>query len=956
MASKESSKRIQEDKDKVDIGFTNKPITSGEIDTEDDQDVLNRFYCFQNAFGLYYTSKPNFTQNYIYQVEQRMSVSVVGGSWASLGPTYTNYPYLDSGRVRKIIPHPTTPATVYVLASGGGLWKTTNFLDTNPTWIPLTDQLTTTSGGSMALGITNPDTIYLGLGDPFAFIGIGGLFVKSQNGGNTWSAPVDLGNFYYYSSPSVVYEIMVDSSSTGSDIILISTDSGIFRSVDGGITFTNVYDGGVEYAEIYSMVETSAGWIAYDVANKVYIQSTTRGSTWVVYSASNWNTITGMNAGRTTFAVGVAGDAIVYALVNDIRSATQLGVFRSTNGGVTWISLNCDYNHSPTTPIPGLQTDLDILGNQGWYNQMLLVDPSDSTRNTVYIGGTAVAAKTANGGVSWSIISTWVSPEQYKAAYGIQYVHADFHAAAYITTSTGSDTLIFGTDGGLFTSTDGGASWSSEVNRGLVTQLPQYISGSPLLSNRFMIGLQDLGTRERTSTSTVWQAIGDGDGEGCGFSQAVNKIRMITTYDNNYLCSYYSGSSFGSFSSCNTGIDYNDGSTFLTNVATPSATADATGNIFFTFTSNKVYRSSISSGKLIWNTIGRTGLSGISITAFRPTFHAIGIGPTTTSQIVVAKESELAITINGGSLWRTVNIASSISGWRMTASPVWASSTVLYVASEDTSVGKVRVAKSTNGGTSWVAARTGLPDVPVGKLLVSNLDPSGNTVYAGTWIGVYITTNGGVNWNVLGSGLPNVLITDIYQSPLSVEVATYGRGVWSLEQLSGEPSASPTLRPTRMPSVIPTTKPTRNPTVKPSRSPSSNPSMKPSKSPTSTPTRKPSIEPTFRPTRSPSIPTYTPTRKPSLEPTSRSPSLNPTMKPTKSPTYNPTRKPSMEPTFRPTRSPSIPTYTPTRKPSLNPTLKPSRLPSVNPNLKPTKSPTYNPTRKPSMEPTVKLVQ
>eukprot|EP01041_Mallomonas_annulata_P014278 gene14279-30381_t len=214
----------------------------GGNENEDDGGIQARISAFELMYGKNYTKDVGYGQHYIIQVETKMQATAVGGSWTSLGPTYTPYPYLDSGRVRSILPNPTNPDIVYVLTSGGGLWKTTNFLtSTNPTWVPLTDFLTTTSGGSAALG-SNPDTIYFGMGDPYDRVGVGGYFTKSIDGGSSWTSPIDLSTFDSYSARvTVVYFIAVDTS-TGSDIILVSTNIGIFRSTDGGVTFTNPYN------------------------------------------------------------------------------------------------------------------------------------------------------------------------------------------------------------------------------------------------------------------------------------------------------------------------------------------------------------------------------------------------------------------------------------------------------------------------------------------------------------------------------------------------------------------------------------------------------------------------------------------------------------------------------------------------------------------------------------------
>src|SRR2546429_4480044 len=113
-----------------------------------------------------------------------------GPAWIPIGPDGADYEsnggftgaVRDSGRARKILPHPTDPDTLYFLTSGGGLWVTHNFTSSNTTWTPLTDNLATTTGGSVAFGRT-PNVLYLGLGDPFDVINIGGATAKSTDGG-----------------------------------------------------------------------------------------------------------------------------------------------------------------------------------------------------------------------------------------------------------------------------------------------------------------------------------------------------------------------------------------------------------------------------------------------------------------------------------------------------------------------------------------------------------------------------------------------------------------------------------------------------------------------------------------------------------------------------------------------------------------------------------------------------
>jgi photosystem II stability/assembly factor-like uncharacterized protein len=110
----------------------------------------------------------------------------------------------------------------------------------------------------------------------------------------------------------------------------------------------------------------------------------------------------------------------------------------------------------------------------------------------------------------------------------------------------------------------------------------------------------------------------------------------------------------------------------------------------------------------------------------------------------------------------------------------FASNSVLYVTSENPASGSVQVVKSTNGGVTWAASDTGLPDVPVLKMQV---DPNNaSTLYVATYLGVYRSTNAGATWSKFGNGLPSVTASDIYMPPDGsfIRVSTFGRGVWEI--------------------------------------------------------------------------------------------------------------------------------------------------------------------------------
>jgi uncharacterized protein (TIGR03437 family) len=101
--------------------------------------------------------------------------------------------------------------------------------------------------------------------------------------------------------------------------------------------------------------------------------------------------------------------------------------------------------------------------------------------------------------------------------------------------------------------------------------------------------------------------------------------------------------------------------------------------------------------------------------------------------------------------------------------------------------GTEHVFKTTDGGTTWTSANSGLPDIPVNVVLVDPNNPG--TVYAGTDIGAWRSTEAGQNWMPFGTGLPNVAVFDLALRKNSnvLRAATHGRGMWEI-QATGEQS------------------------------------------------------------------------------------------------------------------------------------------------------------------------
>jgi photosystem II stability/assembly factor-like uncharacterized protein len=697
-----------------------------------------------------------------------------GGEWTSIGPegsrVIENSVRLresDTGRVRGFLVHPYDSDIVYILKSSGGLWKTTNFSARTPDWRPMTDHILSTSGGAVAFG-RNPNTLFFGSGDPFD-PGVGGALYRSTDGGRTWGPGQSLGFTLPGTPPqtftaSVIFDIKVDSSGP-QDVVLVGTNVGLFRSTDGGATYGAVIAGGAHW----SLQRTSAGWLSAITSgpNAFLGRAPSATGGWAIDPS-----VGGIApAGRITLGVGAPGDAVVYAFAATTNSAVQKDLYRSTDGGLTFSPLGLP-GKTPVNPNDD-QPNLDIMAGQAFYNHMVLVDPSDPSRNTVYIGGQLSAAKSTDGGTTWQIITNWL------AQFGLPYVHADHHAAT-VATVRGRQMLLFGTDGGLFTSDDGGQTFSSDKNQGMSSYLIYAMTGNNKDKHEVLIGLQDNGTRWRTGNSMNYNQVFGGDGFGVAWSQAEDEVRLGSVYYSFIIRSFKDPRRERRWEVGWNGIEefFDPARTYFnTSLAAPRAPADPDGLTFFHRTRTRLYRTTDGAGS--WQPVLNTG--GVLL---RAGSHPIGISPDDVRHFGVLG--------NGGNAWFTADagatftnrvLAGAAGGWPgFNSTLAYASNQTMYVGNEAPIGTTLRVIKSTDGGTTWTAASTGLPAVPVTKLLVSPRDPSGRTVFAATWIGVYQTTDGGASWRLFGRGLPLVNVSDLYipTDGSYLRVSTYGRGVWQV--------------------------------------------------------------------------------------------------------------------------------------------------------------------------------
>jgi photosystem II stability/assembly factor-like uncharacterized protein len=690
------------------------------------------------------------------------TVAAIGTNWVSLGPTKADFLYnfftlnvTDTGRVRNFVTHPTDPNVLYVAFSGGGVWKTS---DGGASWQPKTESLGSLSMGWLAADPNNFNVMYLGLGDPFDGSGVG--LVKSTDGGTTWSKPVFLGD------SQVTTQVMV--APADGKIVLATTDRGLFRSVNAGATFKPVTlptgKSLVPYA--WSIAWTGgSNFVLAAEADPFAASATTDGQ--IFYSTNNgasWSRATGVSApggvGRITVAAAPSSRSIVYAVASNFGGSLA-DYFKSTDAGHSWTALGATAKQVRyENPTSSTRYPVELFNGQGGYDQMAIVNPIDPNRAD--FGGALHNAHTSDGGRTWFITTDWLGQN------GLPYVHADSHAAAYDAAGA----LYIGSDGGLFKSTDGGATFTDALNVGIVTHLVYNLGSSTATPSAVIGGMQDNGTRVRSGATSIFNQVIGGDGFGCNIHPLDGRLALGTLYNTQIRKSTDGGLTFGSACSGISECGSAD-APFFTKIVPWDG--DATGNTVYTFVNTRVYKSDNYAQN--WQPLGTAGLpANIFIRNFgaaKSNGNVLGIA---------ANGGRVFLSTNGGASWA---LSAPLPNNGLSLSTISFDPTnanVVYVGSVAPDFNVNHLWKSSNFGASWTTIDGG--DFPTGipvDVVVS--DPSNpNVIYAGTYLGLYRSPDRGATWTRFGSGLPLVEVTDLYLSSDSslVRSATFGRGFWEL--------------------------------------------------------------------------------------------------------------------------------------------------------------------------------
>jgi hypothetical protein len=681
-------------------------------------------------------------------------------TWQPVGPISIANAHVGtwgatSGRVSAIAVSPTNANLVLIGSPTGGIWRST---DGGATFAPVADDQTQISIGSIAFAPSNPAIVYAGAGDNNNYPYFGQGVLKSTDGGVTWTKISDTS----LTGPGVIRQVAVDPADptlvyavqyNRKDTTTNGTfASGFWRSTNGGVTWTRTFAGLFRNMAIRpGTPQTLYLGVQRNDSNGgaagVY-RSTNGGTSWSIAYTSPFTT-----TGDVRVAVTAADSNKVFVYLGGNNGGPrQLEVEVSSDGGTSWTNR-------------GVRTDIDPA--QFAYNTFIAVSPADP--NTIIIASRDLFRSTDGGLNFTNIVGNYAAPDFSTYTPGKATMHSDQQSFAF--SPTDANTIFLGNDGGLFKTTNGGTTVTSQNATLSITQFVGYAI-DPTSATRSYGGTQDNGSLRRQTGTSQWGEVDSGDG-GNTVVDPLDSSIMYTTYI------YGSVTRFTNFGGTfDKTVGQQDNSTFGEPKDNPRI------GFYPPFVGNGVDSKLYFGTWKLFTSPDRgntwTPTSADDLTTGDPDYlNAIGVSRSNTNVIYTGSNSGRAnVSTNGGTSWTNITTGlpnRTITG--ITVSPTDPATAFLTVSG----FGSGHVFKTTNTGGTWTDISNNLPNIPTNCLLV---DPqAATTLYVGTDIGVFKSIDGGATWAAFNNGMPPVVVTKLVNSGNTIQAATYGRGAYQLNDV-----------------------------------------------------------------------------------------------------------------------------------------------------------------------------
>lgn len=707
---------------------------------------------------------------------------LLGGlSYRMVGPS-------RGGRVTAVAGHRRQPGTFYQGASGGGVFKTTDY---GLTWLPVSDAFFETGSiGSIEVAESNPDIVYVGTGSDGIRSNViaGRGMYRSNDGGKTW-APAglrDAGQIaklrVHPEDPQIVYAAAQGLPWTD------GPERGVYRSRDGGRSWKKV---------LYVDEELGASAVAMNPANPKELYAALwfgQRKPWTIISGSEakngagvYKTIDGGDTwtklsaglpagliGKIDLDISPSNPKRVYALIE--APGDERALYRSDDSGSTWSRQSND---------PGLL-------RRPFYYTNVHAHPKDP--DTVFVSNEGFF-KSTDGGRTFKTLST---------------PHGDNHAL-WINPDN-PDLMVQSNDGGANVTQNGGVTWTTQMNQptaeiyGIETddQFPYRLYGAQQDTGWPLI-LPSLPPFAHAYDDAMMMQV---PGPGCETGPVKPKpgaphivygvckgefyrMNMETGQEQSYWI--YPQNRYGQAAS---GIRYR------MQRITPFEISPHDPNVIY-HGSQYLHRTT-DEGKT-WETIspdltakpeGTQGISGEPITRditgeeIYSTVYAIEESRLEKGVIWVGtNDGFVQITRDGGRTWTNVTPKGMPPMGRVQSiddSPHRKGSAL--VSYYRTLLGELKpyIYRTDDYGATWTLltdGRNGIPgDHPT---RVARFDPGREGfIYAGTEFGMFVSTDGGRNWQSLQLNLPSTPVTDLKVFRGDLVMSTMGRGVWILDNVS----------------------------------------------------------------------------------------------------------------------------------------------------------------------------
>ena len=688
--------------------------------------------------------------------------------WREIGP-------MRAGRTRALAGVPSEPATFYLGAVNGGVWKTT---DAGDTWHSLWDKQPSGSIGSIAVALSDPNVIYVASGEGLARpdLSIGDGVYKSTDAGRTWT---HLG----LRDGEQIGQIAIDPRDPNKVFVAVTghpygpnKERGLYRSTDGGKSFQNVLsideNTGASEVEIdpnhpnvvwAGMWERQEGpWEngAWSGPHGGLFRSTDGGD--------HWTKVTGGGLPDSIIQVNVAISPVDSNRLY-IEAATQQGVglYRSEDGGKTWVHAP-ENDTRPEARIGG--GDLPVIK----------ADPKDP--DTVYVA-TVVTWKSTDKGRTWSGLRGSPGGDDYQNIF---------------INPNNPKIIALASDQGVIISQNGGDTWAKWFNQ--ATAQMYHVTTDNAFPYRVCGGQQDSGSACVSSRSNDgritfhdWHPAGI---EEYGYAAPdpldpdIVYGGKVTRYDRR--TGQVQNVEPKPLRSSQTGYRVLRTEPLMFSPVDPHKLYFATNTLWLTTNGGKDWKEvspdlSREAGFEIPATLVHYKDTPTARPIRRGVIYALGLSPTDGNRLWAGTDDGyIWTTADGGARWTNVTPPAMKPFWKVfNMDAGHFDTTTAYAAVNTMRLDDMRphLFRTHDAGKSWTEIDNGLPSFGATNTIREDPQQKG-LLYAGNETQVYVSFDDGDHWQSLRLNMPASSVRDLQVKGDDLIAGTHGRGYLILDDLT----------------------------------------------------------------------------------------------------------------------------------------------------------------------------